>query len=53
MSAAFTAVCDSLQLINRDDPMTQTIARKVIEFARTGERDPERLRNRVLLALKE
>jgi hypothetical protein len=53
MSAAFNAVCDSLQLINRDDPLTQIIARKVVELAGTGERDPESLRDMVLLALKE
>jgi hypothetical protein len=29
--------------ISTDDPMTQIIATKVIELARTGERDPEKL----------
>jgi hypothetical protein len=53
MSAAFNAVCDSLQLINRDDPLTQIIARKVVEVAGTGERDPERLCDLVLLAVKD
>jgi hypothetical protein len=53
MSAAFNAVCDSLQLINRDDPLTQIIARKVVELAGTGERDPERLCDLVLLSVKE
>jgi hypothetical protein len=53
MSAAFNAVRDSLLLVNRDDPRTQIIARKVVEVAGTGERDPESLRDLVLLALKE
>jgi hypothetical protein len=53
MSAAFVAVCHSLQLADRDDPLTEIVARKVIEVAGTGERDPERLRDFVLLALKK
>jgi hypothetical protein len=53
MSAAFEAVCASLQLVNRSDPITEIVARKVIEVAGTGELDPERIRELVLLALKE
>jgi hypothetical protein len=53
MVAAFKAACQSLQLVDRDDLLTQIVARKVIEVAETGERDPERLRDLVLLALKE
>jgi hypothetical protein len=53
MSAAFEGVCESLQLVNRSDALTEIVARKVIEVAGTGERDPERIRDLVLLALKE
>ena len=53
MTAAFEAVCDSFKLLNRDDPITEIVARKVIEVAGTGERDPERIRELVLLALNE
>ena len=53
MVAAFKAACQSLQLVDRDDLLTQIVARKVVEVAGTGERDPERLRDLVLLALKE
>ena len=53
MVAAFKAACHSLQLVDRDDLLTQIVARKVVEVARTGERDPEQLRDLVLLALKE
>ena len=49
--AAFKATCHSLQLVDRDDLLTQIVARKVVEVAATGERDPERLRDQVLLAL--
>jgi len=51
--SAFMAVCDSLQLIGgRNDTMTQIIARNVIDVARGGERDPQRIHDLVLLALK-
>ena len=53
MTAAFEAVCEALQLATRSDALTEIVARKVIEVAGTGERDPERLRDLVLLALKE
>jgi hypothetical protein len=48
MTAAFEAVCRSLQLVDRTDPLIEIVARKVIEIARTGERDPDRLRALVL-----
>ena len=53
MNTAFAATCKSLQLVNRDDPMTQIVARKIIDIARIGERDPQRLHDLALLALKE
>ena len=53
MTAAFAAVCRSLKLVERKDPLTEIVARKVIEVAGTGERDPERLHDLVLLALNE
>jgi hypothetical protein len=39
-----------LGLTDRADPVTEIIARKIIEVAKTGERDPERLCE---LALKD
>ena len=53
MTAAFESVCRSLQLADRADPFTEIVARKVIEIAGTGERDPERLHDLVLTALNE
>jgi hypothetical protein len=53
MSAAFQGVCASLRLLNRTDPVTEIVARLVVEVAGTGERDPERIRDLVLLSLKE
>jgi hypothetical protein len=53
MVTVFKTACLSLQLVDRDTLLTQIIARNVVEIAATGERDPERLRDQVLLALKE
>jgi hypothetical protein len=53
ISAAFEAVCASLQLVNRSDSVAEIVARKVIEVAGTGERDPVRIRDLVLLALND
>ena len=53
MSAAFEGVCESLRLLNRNDPVTEIVARMVVEVARTGERDPERIRDLVLISLNE
>jgi hypothetical protein len=39
-----------LQLTDRSDPVTSLIAKKIIELARLGERDPARLRQAALQA---
>jgi hypothetical protein len=48
-SAAFDAALSKLGLIDRTDPATLAIAKLIIELAKEGERDPERL---CALALK-
>jgi hypothetical protein len=53
MAAAFDACCRSLRLEERTDPISENVARKVIEVADTGERDPQRICGLVLLALSE
>jgi len=53
MTTAYLTVCESLRLASRSDPLTGIVARKVIEIAGTGERDPARIRDLTLLALKE
>jgi hypothetical protein len=50
MSAAYEDALSVLQLANRQDPITELVARKIIAVARSGERDPPRIRE---LALKE
>jgi hypothetical protein len=53
MTAAFEAVCRTLQLAKRDDPLTEIVARKVVEMASTGEHDPDLLRELVLMNLNQ
>jgi len=52
MAKAFEATCAALGLSRRDEPIGELVATKVIECARTGERDPKRLCNLVLLELE-
>ena len=53
MNAAFLALCKSLQLDRSDAARTEVVARKVIDIGRTGERDPQRIHDLVLLALED
>jgi hypothetical protein len=44
MRAAFYRVCDVLQLsCDREDPLTEIVVTKIVELAKAGERDPEKL----------
>jgi hypothetical protein len=52
MTSAYTDVCRTLGLRDRDHPETNAVAKKIIEFAQRGERDPIRLRQFVLQALE-
>jgi hypothetical protein len=42
-----------LGLIDRNDPMALTVAKAVIQLAKEGERDPEKLCNAALKMLGE
>jgi hypothetical protein len=54
MRAAFNRVCDVLHLdCGADDRITEVVATKLMEFAKSGERDPERLCIGVLAGLQE
>lgn len=51
MSLAFDAICDEIGLVkNIEDPATSLVAKKIIEVARRGVRDPDLLR---MMALNE
>jgi hypothetical protein len=43
ISDAFDQVLRALSLIDRNDPVTEIVAKKIIDIARAGERDPGRL----------
>ena len=43
MSAAFESALRKLELADRNDPGATAVAKLIIEFAKAGERDPERL----------
>jgi len=49
MRSAFHKACDVLQLrYDVDDPVTALIVMKIVEHAKAGELDPDRLCSRVL-----
>lgn len=52
MTRAYTDVCLTLGLSDRNRAEVNAVAKKVIEFAQRGERDPVRLREHVLQALQ-
>ncbi len=48
MGVAFVDACASLGLLDRADPATELIAKKIIELAKQGERDPARMHDQVV-----
>jgi hypothetical protein len=48
---AFEDTLRALNLTNREDPLTTRVAKVIIGLAKDGERDPARLRNRILCAV--
>ena len=52
LATAFEEICRSLGVPANDEPQRERIARTVITIAQAGERDPTRLRERALDALK-
>ena len=51
LTAAFEDTLRTLRLANRGDPVPEIIARKIIELAQQGERDPVQLRERAIVFL--
>jgi len=43
MAEAYENALRTLGLVDRNDPVTEIVAKKIIEIAQTGERDPLRL----------
>jgi hypothetical protein len=53
MRAAFYRVCEVLELsCDRENPLTEVVVTKIVELAKAGERDPEKLCNKVLADLE-
>jgi hypothetical protein len=50
MTSAYEDILGMLRLKDRQDPITEIIAKKVIEITQRGERDPKRILD---LAIKE
>ena len=48
----FDDVLHTLGLVDREDPITRMVAKKVIELAQAGERDPVRLKQLTLAAFE-
>ena len=53
LTTAYEDALRALRLTNRSDPATEIIAKKIIELAQRGERDPVRLRERAIQGLSE
>jgi hypothetical protein len=51
IAAAFDDACRELGLSDRRDPITETLAVKIIEVAQTGEREPGAISQRAIASL--
>jgi hypothetical protein len=50
--SAFEASLEALQLVDRSDPAVLMVARRLIAFAKEGNRDPIGLRDRVVKSFR-
>jgi hypothetical protein len=44
LGKVFEDVLQTLGLVDREDPLTVMVAKSLVEYARTGIRDPDRLK---------
>jgi hypothetical protein len=51
LTSAFDDALRKLRLADRADPATEIVAKKIIELAQRGERDPRRLSERAIRTL--
>jgi len=51
MGAAYEQALKALRLADRADPVTELVAKKIIDIARTGESDPARISALAIKAL--
>lgn len=52
MVSAFEEALKALDLADKDDPLSQMVARKIVEIAKLGERDPKRICERALVDIR-
>jgi hypothetical protein len=52
LGQAYELALVQLELKDRDDPLTESIARSIIEIAQTGEKEPEMICARALSLLR-
>lgn len=53
IGVAFEMTCVALRLSDRGDPANEIIARRIVEFAKTGERNPDLLCEGVLKEFRD
>jgi hypothetical protein len=53
LTTAYEEALRALRLKDRSDPATEMIARRIIELAQCGERDPVRLREHAIRSLSQ
>jgi hypothetical protein len=51
MTSAYEGALTDLQLPDRDDPITELIAKAIVNVTATGERNPELIKDRAINAL--
>ncbi|HEY2210803.1 MAG TPA: hypothetical protein VGH62_04110 [Bradyrhizobium sp.] len=51
MTLAYESALVELRVTNRNDPLTEDIAKAIVNVTATGERDPVRIKERALNAL--
>ena len=51
MTKAYELSLEALNLVDRNDPLTELIARSIVNVTGTGERNPELIKDRALNAL--
>ena len=52
MTAAYESALVEIGVAARDDPLTEMLAKSILTVTATGERDPEKLKERALHALR-
>lgn len=51
MTAAYELALTNLGMVDRNDPVSELVAKSIINITSTGERDPQKIMQRALQAL--